>query len=72
MSAYYYSALYFNQLKLLCMDIKTENLSKCYGEQAAVNDITFQVKTGEILGFPGPNGAGKSGFRGLTFLPGPL
>ncbi len=42
------------------MDIKVENLKKRYGSQHAVNDISFEVKTGEILGFLGPNGAGKT------------
>lgn len=42
------------------MSITVENLTKIYGSQKAVDDITFQVKTGEILGFLGPNGAGKS------------
>lgn len=42
------------------MDIRIENLTKIYGFQKAVNDITFEVKTGEILGFLGPNGAGKT------------
>ncbi|HXD79915.1 MAG TPA: ATP-binding cassette domain-containing protein [Puia sp.] len=42
------------------MDIRIENLSKNYGAQAAVDHVSFEVKTGEILGFLGPNGAGKS------------
>jgi ABC-2 type transport system ATP-binding protein len=42
------------------MSIEVTNLSKFYGEQAAVNDITFSIKKGEIVGFLGPNGAGKS------------
>ena len=42
------------------MDIKIENLTKKFGGQRAVDDISFEVKTGEILGFLGPNGAGKT------------
>jgi ABC-2 type transport system ATP-binding protein len=42
------------------MSIEVKNLSKYYCEQAAVNDITFSVGKGEIIGFLGPNGAGKS------------
>lgn len=42
------------------MDIQIEHLRKSYGVQKAVDDITFEVKTGEILGFLGPNGAGKT------------
>ena len=42
------------------MDIRIENLSKRYGAQKAVDQLSFEVKTGEILGFLGPNGAGKS------------
>lgn len=42
------------------MDIVVENLTKKYGAQRAVDDISFRVKTGEILGFLGPNGAGKT------------
>lgn len=40
--------------------IETQNLRKCYGEFVAVNDITFKVEPGQVLGFLGPNGAGKS------------
>ena len=42
------------------MDIQISNLSKYYGPQKAVDEISFTVKTGEILGFLGPNGAGKT------------
>lgn len=42
------------------MDIKVQNLTKIYGKQKAVDNISFQINQGEILGFLGPNGAGKS------------
>jgi ABC-2 type transport system ATP-binding protein len=42
------------------MSIEVKNLLKVYGEQRAVNDISFAVGKGEIVGFLGPNGAGKS------------
>ena len=40
--------------------IKTEHLSKRYGNLVAVDDISFEVHPGEVLGFLGPNGAGKT------------
>lgn len=42
------------------MSIEVQNLSKRYGEQLALNNISFQIQKGAIVGFLGPNGAGKS------------
>ncbi|HLZ17247.1 MAG TPA: gliding motility-associated ABC transporter ATP-binding subunit GldA [Cyclobacteriaceae bacterium] len=42
------------------MSLNIQNLTKIYGQQKAVNDISFSIGKGEIVGFLGPNGAGKS------------
>lgn len=42
------------------MSIVVELVSKSYGEQRALNEVSFTAKKGEIIGFLGPNGAGKS------------
>ena len=45
---------------LSAMAVEVKNLTKIYGTQPAVDDISFSVASGEIVGFLGPNGAGKS------------
>jgi ABC-2 type transport system ATP-binding protein len=40
--------------------IEVENLTKFYGPRRAINNLTFQIAPGEVVGFLGPNGAGKS------------
>src|SRR5689334_8292368 len=42
------------------MSIEVSNLTKIYGEQKAIDNISFTINKGEIVGFLGPNGAGKS------------
>jgi len=42
------------------LSIKVDNLTKTYGQQNAINNISFEAKPGEILGLLGPNGAGKT------------
>ncbi len=42
------------------MSVEVQGLTKVYGEQKAVNDISFEAHPGQVLGFLGPNGAGKT------------
>ena len=42
------------------MSVEVQQLTKIYGQQVAVNAISFKLEKGEITGFLGPNGAGKS------------
>jgi ABC-2 type transport system ATP-binding protein len=42
------------------MSIEVKSVSKIYGEQKALHDVTFSIGKGEVVGFLGPNGAGKS------------
>lgn len=53
------------------MSVEISGLTKKFGQQAAVDDISFTVKPGEIVGFLGPNGAGKSTTMKIitTYLP---
>ncbi len=42
------------------MSVEVKGLTKIFGAQRAVDDISFMVQPGQVLGFLGPNGAGKS------------
>ena len=55
-----YNVRFFNLLYLYTMSIEVINLTKTYGTQKAVDNISFKINKGEIVGFLGPNGAGKS------------
>src|SRR5687768_8196142 len=49
-----------NRPLFLLRMIEADHLSKVYGTASAIEDVTFSVESGEILGFLGPNGAGKT------------
>lgn len=53
------------------MSIIAQSVTRLYGEQKALDAVSFEVKKGEILGFLGPNGAGKSTMMKIitTFIP---
>lgn len=63
--------MYLCRLKKVAMSIIVSNVSKVYGKQYALNNVSFEVKKGEIVGFLGPNGAGKSTMMKIItcFLP---
>ena len=52
--------LFLHQIIFLSLTIQTKNLVKIYGSRTVVNNVSFNVKQGEIVGLLGPNGAGKT------------
>src|SRR5204863_3431183 len=55
----------------LLMSVQITHLTKLYGAQRAVEDISFEARKGQVLGFLGPNGAGKTTTMKIitTFIP---
>ncbi len=53
------------------MTVETRNITKLFGKQKALNNVSFKIKKGELVGFLGPNGAGKSTMMKIItgFLP---
>jgi ABC-2 type transport system ATP-binding protein len=62
---------FYSFVRLRAMSLQIHQLTKIYGQQKAVDSISFEVETGEIVGFLGPNGAGKSTTMKIatTYLP---
>jgi ABC-2 type transport system ATP-binding protein len=50
----------YEEIEMIQNGIKVQNLVKKFGDITAVNDLSFDVKSGEIFGLLGPNGAGKT------------
>ena len=53
-------AIHHSPFTIKLMSVKVQGLTKIYGAQRALDNISFEAKPGEILGFLGPNGAGKT------------
>lgn len=66
---YFLSVLSKKKQMSVSISIKAENIDKRYGNKTAINDISFEVNSGELFGFIGPDGAGKTTlFRIITSL----
>ena len=53
------------------MSVETRQITKLFGKQKALNEVSFSINKGELVGFLGPNGAGKSTMMKINtgFLP---
>lgn len=62
---------YFISFERVFMSIEVTNITKHYGQQKALDEVSFSIKKGEIVGFLGPNGAGKSTMMKIltTYIP---